>query len=454
MPAGALVDRADVQAGRAADAAQRLAPDVVGEHAVRPLSSSTTCTSCGPSPGVTPGPGRGVGVHPLAGRRARQQPAGTRRGRARSARTFSMPTTETSTSGRVRHIRPLPSDSTTTSVPVSATAKFAPETATLARRNFSRRCSAGRRGQAARLVGQVVGRRPADRRPSRAGRSRGSRRGCGGSPAPGCGWARSSPSCTMSSARSVSQAAIPSAASASLSSISWVAIDLTLTTSVGAVARRPGRRRCGWPRRRRAPSARWRPAAVSVASSCSRWSSRSQQRLVLDAARRPARSCLPVVHLADDAGALVADGAGGVRQVCAAAGCCRAPPAPPSGTSASRRRRRSLRRADGRHAGPPRWPPGSRPGAWPARRCAAATAARRCASGTSCRRRPGPRRRCRARGGPCRRPSPPTCRRSSPRRCRRSPQHSSAAGRSTRSIPRTAPSSRSGRSPTRSIRSE
>ena len=53
-----------------------------------------------------------------------------------------MPTTETSTSGRVRHIRPLPSDSTTTSVPVSATAKFAPDTATLARRNFSRRCSA------------------------------------------------------------------------------------------------------------------------------------------------------------------------------------------------------------------------------------------------------------------------------------------------------------------------
>ena len=35
----------------------------------------------------------------------------------------------------------------------------------------------------------------------------------------------------MSSARSVSQAWMPSASSASLSSISWVAIDLTLTTS-------------------------------------------------------------------------------------------------------------------------------------------------------------------------------------------------------------------------------
>ena len=35
----------------------------------------------------------------------------------------------------------------------------------------------------------------------------------------------------MSSARSVSQAAMPSASSASLRPISWVAIDLTLTTS-------------------------------------------------------------------------------------------------------------------------------------------------------------------------------------------------------------------------------
>ena len=52
---------------------------------------------------------------------------------------FSMPMTVMSTSGSVRHIRPLPSDSRTTTVPVSATAKFAPETATRARRNFSRR---------------------------------------------------------------------------------------------------------------------------------------------------------------------------------------------------------------------------------------------------------------------------------------------------------------------------
>ena len=43
--------------------------------------------------------------------------------------------------GRVRHIRPLPSLSTTASVPVSATAKLAPLIATRARRNRSRRCA-------------------------------------------------------------------------------------------------------------------------------------------------------------------------------------------------------------------------------------------------------------------------------------------------------------------------
>ena len=42
---------------------------------------------------------------------------------------------------------------------------------------------------------------------------------------------RSSPSCTISSARSVSYARMPASASASLSPISCVAIDLTLTTS-------------------------------------------------------------------------------------------------------------------------------------------------------------------------------------------------------------------------------
>ena len=55
--------------------------------------------------------------------------------------TFSIPITVTSTSGRVVHIRPLPSDSNTQTLPVSATAKFAPLTPIRAERNFARRCS-------------------------------------------------------------------------------------------------------------------------------------------------------------------------------------------------------------------------------------------------------------------------------------------------------------------------
>jgi len=64
-----------------------------------------------------------------------------------------MPTTETSTSGRVRHIRPFPSDSTTARVPVSATAKLAPEIATRVDRNVARRY---RRAAAARAAGSSV----------------------------------------------------------------------------------------------------------------------------------------------------------------------------------------------------------------------------------------------------------------------------------------------------------
>ena len=50
-----------------------------------------------------------------------------------------MPITVIRVRGRVRHIRPLPSDSTTARVPVSAIAKFAPEMATCAARNLRRR---------------------------------------------------------------------------------------------------------------------------------------------------------------------------------------------------------------------------------------------------------------------------------------------------------------------------
>ena len=65
---------------------------------------------------------------------------------------FSIPITVISASGSVVHMRPLPSDSTTQIVPVSAAAKFAPEIATRARRNASRRCNLRRLGQLAWIV--------------------------------------------------------------------------------------------------------------------------------------------------------------------------------------------------------------------------------------------------------------------------------------------------------------
>ena len=52
---------------------------------------------------------------------------------------FSIPITVIKVCGSVRHIRPLPSDSTTANVPVSAIPKLAPDTATRADRNFFRR---------------------------------------------------------------------------------------------------------------------------------------------------------------------------------------------------------------------------------------------------------------------------------------------------------------------------
>jgi hypothetical protein len=58
---------------------------------------------------------------------------------AKRGTTLSMPAMVMSVSGRVRHMRPLPSLSTMQTPPVSAMRKFAPLTASLTRRNFSRR---------------------------------------------------------------------------------------------------------------------------------------------------------------------------------------------------------------------------------------------------------------------------------------------------------------------------
>ena len=56
----------------------------------------------------------------------------------RFSTTFSMPVTAMCTGGTPVDIRPLPSFSTSSRVPVSATAKLTPETPMSAAKNFSR----------------------------------------------------------------------------------------------------------------------------------------------------------------------------------------------------------------------------------------------------------------------------------------------------------------------------
>ena len=144
--------------------------------------------------------------------------------------TFSMPMTEMSTFGKVRHIRPFPSDSTMQIVPVSATAKLPPLIATGTLRNFLRRgaraAAASARGSSLRSSVSVSRRRKIARISARFLWIAGTRI-----------WLdRSSASWMMSSARSVSIASMPCSASASFRPISSVVSDLILTTSFAACA--------------------------------------------------------------------------------------------------------------------------------------------------------------------------------------------------------------------------
>jgi hypothetical protein len=141
-------------------------------------------------------------------------------------------------------------------VPVSATAKFAPLTPTLAARNFARRkrraASASAAGSSSRCSLPGSSRRNSSRILPRLRWIAGTGM-CDG---------RSCPSWMISSARSVSCAWIPRAAS--------VASDFTLTTSRAPAASITIRFAC-------APSAAqctMPPAALTERSSCSRWTSR------------------------------------------------------------------------------------------------------------------------------------------------------------------------------------
>ena len=139
VTAGLPVDGADVHARGAADTAERRPPFGIGQSAPsvprrgardgrrtarhpRAHLSRATCT--GSSAPRSPTSATTAGAPP----RSRH-----------SSTTFSTPITVTRVRGSVVHMRPFPSDSTTQIVPVSATAAFAPEIATVARRNAERR---------------------------------------------------------------------------------------------------------------------------------------------------------------------------------------------------------------------------------------------------------------------------------------------------------------------------
>ena len=142
-----------------------------------------------------------------------------------SGSSFSIPITVTSTSGSVVHMRPLPSDSTTATVPVSAIPKFAPDTATFTDRNLSRRWR-----RAASAIPVASHPRSSPCAIVRSNRRLISARFLWMAGTRMCD-ERSPASWMISSARSVSIASMPSAFNALLSSISSVAIDLTLISS-------------------------------------------------------------------------------------------------------------------------------------------------------------------------------------------------------------------------------
>ena len=262
---------------------------------------------------------------------------------------------------------------------------------------------------------------------------------------------RSSPSCTISSARSVSQAAMPCAASASLSPISWVAIDLTLTTSsmpwrlgdVGderarlvGVARPVHGRPAGGERGLEGEQVLVEVGEGGVLDRGARCRSSSQSSTSATTPARLAR-IVPVAWARLRRSWVSASAA---RAASGNAGM-------PTKVACSVVMTGHLRGVvGGARPAPP-------PGASCGRRPAAATAARRRASGTSCPRRPAPPRRSSARAGLV-----GAHRHRGVGVLHREGAAEAAAllgpGQLPRSIPRTARSSRVGRSPTRSIRSE
>ena len=250
---------------------------------VRPLSSSTRWNSRGPSSALTPVHSDVYGFIRSPVEERGSSCSITSRSR-HSAITFSIPITVTSTSGSVVQKRPLPSDSTTHTAPVSATAKLAPLTPIRAERNFARRY---RRAVSASSVGSEPSASPRAIVPANSSRISSRLRWIAGTRM--CE-GRSSASWTMSSARSVSSATTPACSSASLRPISSVAIDFTLTTSSNPWSRAIP---ATIPFASAASRAQWTvpPAAATEASSRSSCSGRVARARALIAAPASRRSC-------------------------------------------------------------------------------------------------------------------------------------------------------------------
>ena len=185
VAADPLVDRAHVEARRAADAAQRLPADVVGERAGAAVVEQDDVHLLRAVAGRHARPGRGVGVHPLPRRRARQQPqhrvevgpggddlldaddADQHVGQGQAHPPVALGLHDDERAG-------------------VGDGEVGAADRDLRAQELLAQVLARRPRQHGRLVGEVVGRRLARRRPSGGGRSRGPRPGCGGSPAPGC----------------------------------------------------------------------------------------------------------------------------------------------------------------------------------------------------------------------------------------------------------------------------
>ena len=120
---------------------------------MRPLSSSTTWNSCGPSPSVTPVQSDVYGFirSPVEERGSswRKTSRSAKRGRS-----FSIPSTVTSTGGSVVHMRPFPSDSTTQTAPGLGDAEVRAADADPRGEESLAQVDARRLGEVARVVGR------------------------------------------------------------------------------------------------------------------------------------------------------------------------------------------------------------------------------------------------------------------------------------------------------------